>query len=153
MKTSLLQLAFGFLVLVLSAGAEEFLPKPFGVGFPFLLSAVQVLALGTGTWPFAVVIAVCAGALEDGLSALPPMTSVSYFLMCAVLVRRLGFPQAMMVLTYPCYQLWLMVWTSGLGGSVFLRFLLAFPLGFATALVVGVAVGWGRKEAAIDEQG
>ena len=46
-----------------------------------------------------------------------------------------------------------MVWTSGLGGGVFLRFLLAFPLGFVTALVVGVAVGWGRKEAAIDEQG
>ena len=49
------------------------------------------------------------------LLSLPVMTSASYFLAVAALIRWSGFPRAAIVLTYPAYQLWLAAWTGGLG--------------------------------------
>ena len=97
--------------------------------------------------------AIAAGALEDALSALPPATSVSYFLGLAALVRWAGMPRVATLLTYPAYQVWLFVWTSGLGGEVFGRVLLALPVGLVTAIAVGLVLGWIERKAAMDELG
>lgn len=141
------------MVLVLGGGLEEFLPKVLGVGFPVLLTAAQVLAQASRSSSQAVSLALLAGAFEDALSSLPPMTSVSFFLLSALLVRQVGFPLAATALTYPSYQLWLSIWTRVPGGEVFNRLLLSVPVGVVTAFAVGVVLGWTRKEAAIDEQG
>ena len=76
---------FAVLALVLGAGCEELLPKFFGVGFPVLLMVVVFLSVRFGLL-LAVMLAIAAGATEDALSALTPMTSVSFFLIVAVLV-------------------------------------------------------------------
>lgn len=151
-KGKFLQIAFGLIVLVLGGGLEELLPKCSGVGFPVLLAAVQSLAISFGSAPFVFVFAVLAGAMEDALSSLTPMTSVSYFLVSAFLVRRLELPRGAILLTYPCYQLWLSVWTSGLGGTLFVRLLLAVPLGLVTSALVGAALDGVQRGGALDEQ-
>ena len=100
MRNSFLALAFSLVVLCLGAGAEELLPKALGVGFPVLLMAAQVVAV---RWSLAaaMVFAVAAGGLEDALSSLPPMTSVSFFLLAVALVRRSDLPLAASLRTYP----------------------------------------------------
>ena len=151
-KNSLLALAFSLAVLCLGAGAEELLPKVLGVGFPVLLSAVQVVA-ARAPLAAAMMFAVAAGGVEDALSSLPPMTSVSFFLLSMAFVRRAGLPRAATLLTYPAYQVWLSAWTGGLGGGVFGRILVAMPAGMAAALVVGFAIRMAERGAALDEQG
>ena len=153
MKDNLLQTVFWLLVLVVGAALEELLPKFFGVGFPALLATVQLAACGRMPFALAVALAVAAGGLEDALSSLPMMTTVSYFVLTLALVRGFGFPRAAAALTYPCYQLWLSVWTGGLGGGIFARLLLSVPIGLVTAALVGLAVDWLKGKAAIDEQG
>ena len=151
MRTDALPFAFALIVLVLGAACEELLPKFFGVGFPVLLTVVQIAAVRRrGLWA-AAVVALAAGALEDALSSLPPMTSASYFLAVAALIRWSGLPRAAIVLTYPAYQLWLAAWTGGLGGEVFGRMLLSFPLGVVTAGAAGFLVTWAERRAAVDE--
>ena len=83
------QFVLAVLVLVSGAAFEEMLPRAFGVGVPVLLAAVLSLS-ARQVGPFALAFAVVAGAVEDALSALPPMTSVSYFLAAALLLRRFG---------------------------------------------------------------
>ena len=124
---------FGFLALVMGAGCEELLPKFFGVGFPMLLTVVVFLSARFGLL-MTVFLAIAAGALEDAVSSLTPMTSVSFFLIVSVLVRRFGLPHLAAALVFPCYQLWLSVWMGGL--NVFTRILVAIPIGSLTALVV-----------------
>ena len=152
MRNSFLALAFSLAVLCLGAGAEELLPKVLGVGFPVLLVAAQVVAV---RWSLAaaMVFAVAAGGMEDALSSLPPMTSVSFFLLAVALVRRSDLPLAASLLTYPAYQVWLSAWTGGLGGGVFGRILVALPVGVATALAVGWAIRIAERRAALGEQG
>ena len=75
------------------AGAEVLLPKVLGVGFPVLMTAVQFFAVRRPAVSVAM-FAIAAGAMEDALSALPPVTSVSYFLGLAALVRWSGMPRA-----------------------------------------------------------
>ena len=116
MKNDVLQLMFGSLALVLGAGCEELLPKVFGVGFPILLMIVVFLSVRFGLL-LTVFLAIAAGALEDAVSSLTPMTSVSAFLIVAVLVRRFGLPYLAAMLVFPCYQLWLSVWMGGLNDS------------------------------------
>ncbi len=145
-------LVSSLLVLVFGAGAEVLLPKVLGVGFPVLLTAVQFSAVRRPTVS-AAMFAIAAGALEDALSALPPATSVSYFLGLAALVRWAGMPRIATLFTYPAYQVWLFVWTSDLGGEVFGRVLLALPVGLVTAIAVGSVLGWIERKAAMDEQG
>ena len=152
MASEFVVLAFSLLVLVFGAGAEVLLPKLLGVGFPVLLAAVQFTAARRPA-VVAALFAVAAGAMEDALSALPPATSVSYFLALASLVRWSGMQRAVTLLTYPAYQVWISVWTSGLGGDVFGRVLAAIPVGLVTALAVGAVLGRMERKAAIDEQG
>ena len=134
------------------AGAEVLLPKVLGVGFPVLMTAVQFFAVRRPAVP-AAMFAIAAGAMEDALSTLPPVTSVSYFLGLAALVRWSGMPRVATLFAFPVYQVWLFVWTSGLGGGVFGRVLMALPFGFVTAIAVWAVLGWIEGKAAIDEQG
>jgi len=151
-KNSLLQLAFGLAVLILGAAAEELLPKVLGVGFPVVLASVPVLAAGRGSILTRLVLAVVAGALEDALSGLPVMTSVSYFLAVTFLVDRLDCSRILVPLAYPCYQLWLAVWSDVTGGGVFTRLFLSVPVGAVTAMAAGWLIAKARKGAAVDEQ-
>ena len=151
MLGDVVQLLAGVLVLFLGAALEEMLPKILGVGFPVLLVAVQFLAFRGGRG--AVLFALSAGALEDALSGLAPMTSVSYFLIVASFARWSGLPRLAAAFTYPGYQVWLAVWTVGMGGNVYARTLMAFPIGLVTAFAVGAALTLLFRKAAIDEQG
>lgn len=153
MKGSALAIALSFAVLVVGGGLEEVLPKVLGVGFPFLLVSVQFVAAQPGPAAAATVFAIAAGGIEDALSGLPPMTSASFFLAVAAFTRWSGLTRTAAALTYPAYQLWLAVWTSGLGGGVFARLLLSLPVGLATGFVVGAALAWAGGKGAIDERG
>lgn len=141
-------LLFLFLALVLGAGAEELLPRVWGVGAPLLLTLALVVAprLGLVT---AGLVAVAAGAVEDAVSALAPLTSVSFFLLGAAVVRRTGVTRPVALLAYPCYQLWLSVWTPDL--NVFTRALAALPAGVLTAEAFALVLAWmtdGKESAA-----
>lgn len=147
MKNDLQNVFFVFLALVLCAGAEELLPKVCGVGAPLLLMLAVVPAprfglVGAG------LLAAASGAAEDAVSSLAPMTSVSFFLLAAVLTRRTGVMRPVALLVFPCYQLWLSLWTPGL--NVFTRFLVALPIGFLTAAGVSAFLAWaaGGREVA-----
>ena len=139
------------LVLVSGAAFEELLPRVFGVGVPVLLMSALVLSVRR-TGPSAFAFAVVAGAVEDILSALPPMTSVSYFLAVALLLRRLGSAWFVPAAAYAGYQVWLSIWVTSIGGDVFKRVLLACPVGLVTAFAVGVALAWLYRKAAADER-
>lgn len=152
MPSDVFQLIVAVLALVAGAASEELLPKLAGVGFPVLLTSVQFFAV-RATLPLAVLFALAAGAAEDALSGLPPMTSASYFLVVAALVRWSETPRMATAVTYPCYQVWLSVWMAGLGGGVFMRILAAVPLGLATAVAVSLAMAWTWRKAAVDERG
>ena len=153
MISELTRLVLMVFVLVLGAAAEELLPKCMNVGFPVLLAVVLPLvarcARGEG-----LAFAAAAGAMEESLSSLPLMSGVSFFLVVAVLVQRLGVSGgAVSGLVYSVYQIWLAVWFGSIGGGVFGRILLAFPIGLLTAFPVGAATGWLCRKAALNEQG
>lgn len=152
MTSEFARLALTAFALVLGAAAEELLPKFFGVGFPVLLAAVPVLAVRCARTE-GLAFAAAAGAMEEALSSLPPLSGVSFFLVLAVLVRRFGLPGVAAGFAYPVYQVWLSVWCVRIGGGVFGRILLAFPVGFLTAAAVGAAMNWLCRKAALNEQG
>lgn len=152
MISETVQIVLATLVLVLGASAEELLPKFCGVGFPVLLMAVPFMAVRrTRLWALA--FAAAAGAMEEALSALPPISGVSFFLVVAILSWHFGFSRALQSLVYPLYQIWLSVWLVGIGQGVFIRLLLSVPIGLLTMAVVGLVVNWLCRKAAIDEQG
>ena len=154
MKDSLVTFSFWVMVLLLAAAAEETLPHILGVGFAVLMAAVLVQAKGKDRPLLSTLLFVlAAGALEDALSSLPAMTSASAFLLLALFVRCTGMPWAAAVFAYPCYELWLEVWTGGLGGGIFNRLLLALPIGFATSFAADAVIGWAGRKAAVDEHG
>ena len=146
------QIALAALVLVLGAAAEELLPKFVGVGFPVLLAAVPFMSVRRGR-PEALCFAAAAGAMEEAVSGLPPMAGVSFFLALAFISHGSALTWTLAALAFPVYQVWLSVWLVGIGGGVFGRVLLSFPIGFLTMLAVGAAVGALRRKAAVDEQG
>ena len=152
MRNSFLELAFSLVVLCLGASAEELLPKFLGVGFPVLLVLAQIVAVRRPLVA-ALLFAVAAGGMEDALSSLPHMTSISFFLLAGVFVRRAEIPLAASVLTYPAYQIWLSAWTGELGGGVFGRILVALPIGVATAFATGWLFNFAERRAALGEQG
>ena len=148
---SLVQIVLAVLVLVSGAALEEMIPRVFGVGVPVLLAAVLFLSVRRAG-PFVPAFAVVAGAVEDALSGLPPMTSVSYFLAAAVLLLRFGSAWFVPAVVYAGYQVWLSVWVVRIGGDVFKRVLLACPVGLVTAFAVGAALAWLFRKAAVDER-
>ena len=148
---SVVQIVLFVLVLVSGAAFEELTPGVFGVGVPVLLMSALFLSVRRAG-PSALAFAVVAGAVEDALSALPPMTSVSYFLAVALLLRRLGSAWFVPAVVYAGYQIWLSVWVIHIGGDVFRRVLLACPVGLVTAFAVEVALAWLCRKAAADER-
>lgn len=151
-KNSSLRFVIALLTLVLGTALEELLPKFLSVGFPFLLAAVPVFSLRRPLL-LSIVFSLAAGGAEDAISALPFMTSASYFLLLAALVRwtRLAYPMAFVA--YPAYQLWLSLWLVGLKGSVCLRVLLAMPIGIVTFLLMACVVTLLERKAGVDEAG
>jgi len=145
------RIVLSVLVLVFGAAFEDLLPRFCGVGFPVLLTVVQFVA-PRRSLRAVVLMALAAGAAEESLSSLEPMTCVSYFLAAALVSRHFGFPLLMAILTYPCLQVWLAVWTPGMGGGVFNRIVLSVPVGMVTAFVTGAVVDWLGRKAAIDER-
>ena len=143
----IVQFVLYVLVLVPGAAFEELLPRVFGVGVPVLLMSVLSLSVRQAG-PSVLAFAVVAGAVEDALSALPPMTSVSYFLVLALLLRRLGSAWFVPALAYAGYQVWLSVWVTSIGADVFKRVLLACPVGLVTAFAVEVTLVWLCRKAA-----
>lgn len=152
MISDIIQFMTAVLALVLGAAAEEVLPKALGVGFPVLLAAVPFMATRLPRLE-GLAFAVAAGAMEEAISALPPMSGASFFLAVAILSHRLGASATLSAVSYPIFQVWLSVWLVGIGGGVFGRLLLAFPIGFLTAFAVGGVLGWFFRKAAVDEQG
>lgn len=152
MKNSSIQFLLVMTVALLAAAAEEALPKFLGVGFPVLLTAVQMFAVSR---PAAVMMfaAIVSGALEDAISSLPMMTSISYFLAVAILTRWTDIPRSATILTYPLYHLWLWVWVADLEGGLFSRVAAALPIGVVTAMAVAAVVPWIERKVAVDEQG
>ena len=152
MISDVIQFVVFLLILVPGVAAEEMLPKVLGVGFPILLTSVQFVSLRLPLPP-SVLFAVAAGAAEDAVCSLPPMTSGSFFLLAALLARWSRLPWLTAVLVAAGYQAWLAVWMVGLGGGVFVRILVALPIGLVTALSVHAALSWTWRKAAIDERG
>lgn len=152
MRDNPIQLAFAAIVLVLGAGVEELLPRIFGLGFPVILAVVLVFA-PRGTALSTALVALCAGALEESLSSLPPLTAVSYFLIVGAAARRTDGAWPVIVLAYPIYQVWLTLWVGGLGGRIFGRMLVSIPVGVLTVCAVGLTWAWLGRKAAIDECG
>ena len=151
MRNDFLSLLFAVVVLCIGAGVEEMLPKFLGVGVPALLAASLVMSVRRPVE--AVLFAIAAGAVEDALSSMPAMTSVSFFLMAAGLVRRAPLPRAAAILVYPAYQVWLAAWTGGMGGSVFGRVLVAVPVGAVAVFAAEWLILLAERRAAIGEQG
>lgn len=145
------KLVFSLLVLVFGAAFEELLPHFWGVGVPILLIASQYESRRSSAL-LAMIFAVSAGGVEDAISNLPIMTSVSYFLLVAVLTRWAGLPRGLLVLTYPGYQFWLRIWVGDAFGNIFNRILLSVPVGILSGFTVVFILAYLERKAAVDEE-
>ena len=97
--------------------------------------------------------AVAAGAAEDALSGLPYALSVSYFAAVAGLMRGFKLSVGFAVPAYCLYQVWLWIWLGqSLVGGVFLRMLMALPVGVAVLAATHAALYWIDRKAAVDEK-
>ena len=149
MKSDIVQIVLALLVLVIGGSVEELLPKLGGVGFPVLMSATVFMASRRRVLQ-AICFAIAAGAVEESLAGLPPVTGVSFFLVVAALARWSEFPHGALVMAYPLYQGWLRLWAEAEYGSVFYRVLLAVPIGMATAFATWAVLVWAERRAAVD---
>ena len=145
------QFVLSVLILISGAALEEMLPRVFGVGVPVLLTAVLFLSVRQAG-PSALAFAVVAGVMEDALSSLPPLTSVSWFIAVALLLRRFGSAWFVPAVAYAGYQVWLSIWVASIGGDVFKRVLLACPVGLVTTFVFDAVLTWIFRKAAADER-
>lgn len=152
MSSSLVRFVFALLTFILGAAAEELLPKTLGVGFPVLLASTVYFAPRKSI-ALPVLFALAAGGAEDALSSLPYLTSASYFLLAAAVIHLTGLPFVIAPFVFPVYQIWLCLWAPDLSGSVFTRFLMAFPIGVLTFAAVAYALEHLARKAAIDEEG
>lgn len=150
MKNNAVRLVLAVVALVLGAAGEELLPKALGVGFPVLLGAVVYFAV---RFPVstAVLVALGAGAAEDSISGLPFFTSVSFFLLVGAATRLSQLPYLVAPFAFPLYQVWLCLWTLDLGGSVFTRILVSFPVGVVTVAIVAAILNHVERKAAVNE--
>ena len=152
MKKDIVQLVIAFFTLVFGGAAEALAPKTLGVGLPVLLSAAVYFARRR-TPLVGMLFAVAAGAAEDALSGLPYALSVSYFAAVAGLMRGFKLPVGFAVPAYCLYQVWLWIWLGqSLVGGVFLRMLMALPVGVAVLAATHAALYWIDRKAAVDEK-
>lgn len=150
MKNNLTLIVLAAVAIVAGCASEELLPKFAGVGFPVLMSVVLATS-PRRNWFSLAVFALAAGGAEDSLSSLPMMTSPVFYLGLAALVRRWELPPAVMIVAYPFYQLWLALWPSGVEGSLFVRMLVALPVGAVCLWVTERVCRFVERKAAIDE--
>lgn len=150
-KSEITKLVFSILALFCGAALEQLCPKTSGVGFPVLLAIAQFESRDSAALP-AMLFAVAAGGVEDAISSLPIMTSASYFLLVAVMTRWAGLPRALLLLTYPGYQVWLRIWVGSSFENIYNRLLVALPMGIVTGFVVWGAFMWLKERSAIDEE-
>ncbi len=136
MKNNFLHLIFELLILLIGTGLEVILPKLVGVGFPILLFAVAFVA-SRHSLPLVVVFAIVAGMIEDSISFMPFMTSISFYLIIAAISRWANVSSMIVFIVYPMYQIWMMFWVQGISGKIFVRVMAAMPIGLVTALVLG----------------
>lgn len=148
MRNDLARLLTAMVVLVSGGALEELLPKPWGCGFPLLLSAVLAVVPRRETVG-AVLFAIAAGAVEDALSSLPFAVSVAYFAATAALVRGYAPGRWAGLLAFPLFQLWLACWGQVPDGAIFTRLLVSVPVGAAACAAVEAAVGWLDRRAVV----
>lgn len=151
-KNKRLHFLFSILVLILASTLEDVLPRIFGVGFPILLMVTLSFAVKK-PMTLAVIFAVAAGASEDAISSLPMMTSVSFFVVMALLTRWAKAPILMSILGCALYQFWIMVWLVNIGGNVFVRSLAAIPISGLTILLILPILRLVEKGVALNEEG
>lgn len=149
MKDEFVQFVFILVSVVIAAAAEELLPSFAGVGFPLLLSVVMVTAPRVNVLP-GVLTAVAAGAFEDALSSLPPMTSICFFTIAALVSRKAYFPRAFLLSAFPAYALWIGMCRTGSVGHVFVMALLSVPFGALAFGVVALMLPWAGRKAGYD---
>lgn len=150
MKSEFVQFVFVLIAIVVSAAAEELLPSFAGVGLPLLLALVVAASFGMKVLP-SVMTAAGAGAFEDALSSLPPMTSVCFFVIAALVSRQSRYPRPIMLLLFPLHELWAGLCSVGPLGESFGRVLVALPLGAVATVVQRFALAWAERRAGIDE--
>ncbi len=138
------------IALVVTAAAEELLPSFFGAGLPLLLAAVMVMTTRTKVLP-GVLTAVGAGAFEDALSALPPMTSVCIFVIASLLSRKAYFPRPFLLLLFPLFEFWAGICVIGPKDDVFVRMLVSLPLGVVALGIVRPVLNWSYRRAGLDD--
>lgn len=138
------------IALVVTAAAEELLPAFFGVGLPLLLAAVMVMATRAKVLP-GVLTAVGAGAFEDALSALPPMTSICIFVIASLLSRKAYFPRPFLLLLFPLFEFWTGICVIGPRDDVFVRMLVSLPLGAVALGIMWPALNWSYRRTGLDD--
>ena len=149
-KSKALKSVYALLLLVAACAAEELLPDFLRVGFPVLLSLALVYARKR-TLAATILFAVAAGAMEESISALPVFTSAGYFLLASLLTRFIALDLLSALLTFPFYQLYLVIWSEADGWSFCLPALLALPLGALTYYAVLSLMTFLDKWSAVDE--
>lgn len=147
-KSDIHILVFAAMTLVLGGALEELLPRFCGVGFPVLL-AVSDTGAARRSFFAAVLFAAVAGAFEDALSGLPALTGVVFFILAVLLVRSARFGRFASALTFPLCQIWTWLWVSDVGGSVFVRLLVAAPLGLVTSYVADIVIRFVERRFAL----
>lgn len=145
----LVMLLAGLMTLTVAAAAEELAPRFAAVGLPLLLAAAAVVARRRSV-PVAIAFALAAGALEDSLSSLAPGCAAVYFMAAAALTSLEAVPTPVLWLLYPVFQIWLAVWMRVTIAELFVRMLVAVPLGAAAILLMTWFVRYLDRKAAID---
>lgn len=149
-KNSIAKFALAAIAIIGASVLEEIMPKIFGVGAPFLLMAA-LYASERGRAVDSLLFAIACGAAEDAICNLPAMTSVSYFVFAVIFARRMKMPFMVAALVFPVYQIWLWIWLTGLGNTIFNRVLFAVPVGVVTAVVTVLAGEWLERKAALEK--
>ena len=151
MKSECAYLMFAIVALVLCGAAEEMFPKPLGVGFPFLFCATVWFAVRAASTA-AFVFALAAGTAEDALAGLPFVMSASYFVLAVFATRFFRLPGIFASFFYFGYQFWLWLWVPDLQGSLFMRGLLALPVGAGVAFCLSVLLDACLRGGGLDEK-
>ena len=136
--------------LVLFGAAEEFSPKLFGVGVPWLFAAAFYFAAERKSVAFTWLFAVAAGLFEDSLSSLPFALSSSYFLFSSALVREARLGAYLLPVACVGYQCWLWLWLENLNGGIFLRALAAVPTALVAVFIGSALLRWFERKGALD---
>ena len=140
-KNEVVEFALCLVTLVLAASAEVLLPSCRGAGLPWLLAAVLALAPRM-TLPVALTAALAAGALEDALSMLPPLTATGFFALAALGARLDYLPRPLLLAAFPVFTFWTGLCSSAPVGDLFARTLLAVPLGAIAGAAAYLLGGW-----------